>query len=67
MTSVEPGKQYLGIVCRKCGKPSPYVEVEEGTQLGATTGQWEIACVHCGHKAWYPVSELQMMKTHLKQ
>ena len=67
MANVEPGRQYLGVICRKCAKPSPFVEVETGTKLGDVAGEFEIVCVQCGHKAVYRARELRMMEVHRKQ
>ncbi len=66
MSDVTPGKQYLGVICRKCAKHSPFVEVETGDQLGETVGEFEIECSRCGHKDVYPASELRMMEAHYK-
>jgi len=67
MAAVEPGKTYLGVTCRNCQEPAPFVEVEEGTTLGETGGQFQIECVSCGHTALYPAHELRTMKAHYKQ
>ena len=66
MADVEPGKTYLGITCRQCGKLSPFVEFEPGTTLGQTGGEFEIECVRCGHEAVYQANELRKMKVHRK-
>ncbi len=65
MADVTPGKQYLGVVCRNCGLRAPLVEVDHGTKLGNFEwGEFDVACVHCGHEASYQVSELRMMTVH---
>lgn len=66
MTAIEPDKTYLGIICRKCGEPAPFVEVEEGTRLGETGGDFQIQCPHCGHDDRYLASELRTMTVHRK-
>ena len=66
MPEITPGKQYLGVICRKCGKPAPFVEVDAGDKLGKTGGEFEIACAQCGHKDMYPTGELRMMEAHYK-
>lgn len=67
MPAIEPGKQYLGVICRACQKPAPFVEVEKGAQLGRVGGEFEIECPRCGHKGRYPAAELRMMEAHRKQ
>ena len=66
MAAVEPGKQYLGVLCKKCRQLAPFVEVETGTQLGDVGGEFEVECVHCGYTATYPATELRMMEAHQK-
>lgn len=66
MSNVEPGKTYLGVVCQKCKKSAPFVEIKEGTTLGKTAGEFDIECPWCGHKAAYPAHELRTMEVHRK-
>ena len=66
MASVEPGKTYLGVTCRNCEKPVPFVEVEPGTKLGETAGDFEIVCPFCEHRDQYPPSAFRMMEAHYK-
>ncbi len=66
MAEIEPGKQYLGVICKNCGQRAPFVEVEDGAQIGEAGGEFEIVCPLCDHKDLYPASELRMMKAHRK-
>jgi len=67
MTDVTPGKTYLGVTCKGCGKPAPFVEIEPGTKLGETVGYFDIECPACGHKDQYRANELHTMQAHYKQ
>jgi len=65
MADVTLGKQYVGASCRNCGQPVLIAEVDQGTELGNFEwGEFDVACVHCGHEASYQVSELRMMTVH---
>ena len=66
MPTVEPGKQYLGVICKNCGQRIPLVEIEKGTELGTAEGTSEVQCAACGHEASYPASELRMLEVHHK-
>ena len=67
MPTVEPGKQYLVVICKNCAQLTPFVEVGKGSEIGISGGIFEIQCAACGHKADYPASELRMLETHYKQ
>lgn len=66
MADVTLGKQYLGVVCRICGELAPVYEVDQGSELGNSWGEFDFECANCGHEAAYPVSELRMMTVHRK-
>lgn len=66
MADVIPGRQYLGVTCRKCGELAPFVEVDPGTKLTDAGGTFEVVCLHCGHKADYPATAFRLMKAHQK-
>lgn len=66
MAKIEPEKQYLGVICRSCDRLAPFIEVEQGTSLGETTGDFEMVCPFCEHKDQYQPSELRMMESHYK-
>ncbi len=66
MADVTPGKQYVAVACRNCGQQVLIAEVDQGTELGNFAwGEFDVACVHCGHEASYPVSELRMMTVQI--
>ena len=69
MADVTPGKQYLGVPCRNCGQLAPLFEVDQGAKLEDFEGEFDVEyveCVHCGHEAAYPASELRMITVHRK-
>ena len=69
MAEVEPGKKYLGVTCRKCGLPTPFIETDQETHVTGGEGYFEIQCSRpdCLHTDRYQPSELHMMEAHIKQ
>ena len=39
MADIKPGQIFLGVTCKMCFRPTPWVEIEEGDQLGETGGE----------------------------
>lgn len=63
--TTEPGKEYLGVICRNCQRffsvvgPLDPAEVppDRPMRIGAR-GPLSLACPHCGDHADYPVGNL---------
>ena len=68
MTEVQPGQQYIGVVCHKCGKPIPIFKNYGDTVAVRDTGHLEVQCPRsdCAHLDRYQANELHKMTVHQK-
>ena len=69
-TIVEPEKEYLGVVCEKCGQTFPIVATpldptqippDQPLRIGAR-GPLHGACPHCQHRADYTADKVRRVR-----
>lgn len=67
---MEPGKQYLGLVCVHCHRifaiAGPLeVPPDKAFQLGSR-GPLNVECPHCKHNATYPIQQVRRVHAPVK-
>lgn len=65
LIKVEPGKEYVGFPCAKCGVPFPVagpIEASANEDLTVRLSDpFEATCPYCGHAAAYPKAQLRRL------